>query len=56
MAATKCMKAFRSGQEVQLFFRPNVRMGEKRDVCDFDHGIIVGARQGGLKLFSGTTV
>ena len=49
MAATKCIKTYRHGQDVQLFFRPNVRMGKKFD-CDFDHGTIVGARQGGLSI------
>ena len=43
-------KACRRGQEVQLFFRPNVRMGKKCDLSDFDHGMIVGARQGGLSI------
>ena len=50
MAATKGIKACRCGQEVQLFFRPNVRMGKKCDRSDFDHGMIVGARQGGLSI------
>ena len=50
MAATKCIKAFRRGQEVQLFFRPNVRTGKKFDLRDFVHGMIVGARQGGLDI------
>ena len=35
--------------EVQLFFRPNVRMG-KCDLSDFDHRMIVGARLGGLNI------
>ena len=38
------------GQEVQLFFRANVRMGKKCDLSDFDHGMIVGATQGGLNI------
>ena len=38
------------GQEVQLFFRPNVKMGKKLDPSDYDRGIIVGARQGGLNI------
>ena len=64
VAATKCMKAYRHGQEVQLFFRPNVWMGKKCERSYFDHGIIVGARQGDLNIseiayllgFSCTTV
>ena len=31
-------------------FRPNVRMEKKCDLSDFDHGMIVGARQGGLSI------
>ena len=50
VAATKCIKACRRGQEVQLFFRPNVRMGKKWDLSDFDHGMIVDARQIGLSI------
>ena len=42
----------------------NFRMGKKCDLSDFDHGMIVGARRGGLSIsenanlmgFSGTTV
>ena len=48
--ATKCIKARRHGQEVQLFFRPNVRMGMTFNLSDFDCGMIVGARQGGLSM------
>ena len=48
MAAAKCIKTCRRGQEVQLFFRPNVRMGKKCNLSDFDCGMIVGARKGGL--------
>ena len=44
------LNACRHGQEVQLFFRPNVRMGNKNDLSDFDHGMIVGVRQGGLNI------
>ena len=50
MAATKFIKACRCGQEVQLLFRPNIRMGKKCNLSDFDHGMIVGARQGGLSI------
>ena len=48
VAATKRIKTCRRGQEFQLFFRPNVRMGKKCDVSD--RGMIVGARQGGLSI------
>ena len=50
MAATKCIKACRRGQEVQLFFRPNVTIAKKCDLSEFDRGMIVGARQGGLSI------
>ena len=33
-----------------MFFTPNIRMGKKRDPSGFDHGMIVGARQGGLNI------
>ena len=38
------------GQELQLFFRPYFRMGKKCDLSDFDRGMIVGVRQGGLNI------
>ena len=53
MAATKCIKACRRGQEVRLFFRPNVGTRKRCDRSDFDRGTIVGARRGGLSI-SGT--
>ena len=46
VAATKCIKACRYGQEVQLFSRPNV----KCDPSNFDLGMIIGARQGCLSI------
>ena len=47
-----------------MFFRPNVKIGKKYDLSDFDRGMIVGAREGGLSIseiadllgFSRTTV
>ena len=48
VAATKCIQACRHDQEVQLFFRPNVRMGKKCDLSDFARGMIVG--EGGLRI------
>ena len=50
LAAAKCMKACRRGQEVQLFFRPNVRIGKRFEESDFNSRTIVGARQGGLSI------
>ena len=50
MAATQCIKVGRHGQEVQLLFRPNIRMKKKWNLSDFDRGLIVGARQGGLSI------
>ena len=49
MPETKCIKACRSGQEVQLF-RPNVRIGKKCNLNDFHCGMIVGARQSALSI------
>ena len=54
VATTKCIKARRHDQEVQLFFRPNIRKGKKSDLSDFDCGRIVGARQGGLSTLETT--
>ena len=46
-----------------MFFTPNVRMVKNCDLSYFEHGMIVGARQGGLSIsetadlgFSHTTV
>ena len=50
VAASKCVKAWRRGQDVQLFFRPNDRMGKLCNQSNFDYGLIVGARQGGLSI------
>ena len=40
----------RHGQEVQLLFRPNSRIGKKFNLSDFDCGIIAGSRWGGLSI------
>ena len=48
VAATKCIQTCRRDQEVELSFRPIVRMGKKCDLSDFDRGMVVGAWQGGL--------
>ena len=45
MAAMKCIKACRCGQEIQLLFRLNVRMEKTYDKSDFDRGMIIGDRQ-----------
>ncbi len=31
-----------------LKFKPSIRMGKKGDLSDFEHGMVVGARRGGL--------
>ena len=51
----KSMQTWPRGAAV---FRPNVRMGTKSDQSEFDRGVIVGARQGGLGIwgFLHTTV
>ena len=43
-------KACRPGPDIQLFFRPNIRIGKKCDLSDFDRGMIVVAWQGGLSI------
>ena len=47
-----CMKDCRHGQEVQLFFRPHVRIGKKFDLWDFDRGMVQDRvdRQSGLSI------
>ena len=60
----QCTKACRHGQEAQVLFRPNIRMGKKCDLSDFEHRMVVGGRQDGLSIsetadllgFSSTTV
>ena len=52
----KGIKACIHGQEVQLVFKPNVRTGKKCDLSDFDSGMIVGARQGGLSISEATNL
>ena len=37
-------------KRVQLLFRPNVRKGTKCDLSNFDHGMMVEGRQGGLSI------
>ena len=54
VAATKCIKTCRRGQEFQLFFRPNARMGKKSDLSDFDREM--SAIQGRLSIKSSVAV
>ena len=35
---------------MQLLIRPIIRMGKKCDLSDFNCGMVVGARQGGLSI------
>lgn len=37
LGATQCNKACRHGQEDLLQFKPNIRMGKKEDLSDFEH-------------------
>ena len=39
-----------TGQELQIMFSSNIGMGKKFDWCDFDRGMIVGVRKGGLSI------
>ena len=45
-AATKCIKKKHAEMVVRFRTRPNLIIGKK----SFDHGMIVGARQGGLSI------
>ncbi len=58
------MAASRCGEEDLLKFKPNIRMGKKGDLNNFECGMVVGARQPGLSIsktadlpgFSRTTI
>ncbi len=64
MAATQCIYASRCGKDDLLKFKPSMRMGKKRDLSDFERGMVVGARRAGLSIsntadllgFSRTTI
>ncbi len=64
MASTQCFKASRCGKDDLLKFKPSIRMGKKGDLSDFEHGMVVGARQACLSIsktadllgFSGTII
>ncbi len=44
------MPASTSGEDKLLKFKPSIRMGKKGDLRDFEHGMVVGARQAGLSI------
>ncbi len=44
------MPASTSGEDNLLKFKPSIRMGKKGDLSDFEHGMVVGARQAGLSI------
>ncbi len=50
MAATQCIYASRCGEDDLLKFKPSIRMGKKGDLSDFECGMVVGARRGGLSI------
>ncbi len=64
MAATQCIYESRCGEDDFLKFQPSIRMGKKRDLSDFERGMVVGARRAGLSIsktadllgFSRTTI
>lgn len=47
MAATQCIWAYR--QDSLLKFKLSVRMRKKRDLSNFEHSMVVGAVQAGLR-------
>ncbi len=64
MATTQCIQASRCREDDLLKFKPNIRMGKKWDLSDFERGMVVGARRAGLNIsktadllrFSSTTI
>ncbi len=50
MAATQCIEASRCGEDDLLEFKPSIRTGKKGDLCDFERGMVVGARWTGLSI------
>ena len=45
VAATKCMKACKHGEEANLLLRSNIRMRKQFDLSVIDCGMIVGEKQ-----------
>ncbi len=60
----KSTLASRCGEDDLLKFKPSIRMGKKRDLSDFERGMVVGARRASLSIlkkadllrFSRTTI
>ena len=52
VADTKCIEACRHDQEVQLFFRPNVRKGNKCDLSDYGQSDQTGWFENIIKCWS----
>ncbi len=50
MPATHCILASRCGEDGLLKFIPSIRVGKKGDLSDFERGMVVGARQAGLRI------
>ena len=50
MAAAQCITSSRRGEDDSLKFKPSIRMGKKRDLSDFERGMVVGARRAGLSI------
>ncbi len=38
------------GEDNLLLFKPSIRMEKKRDLSDFEHGMVVDARRAGLSI------
>ncbi len=45
MAAPQCIQACRHGQDDLLEFKSSITMVKKGDLSDFEHGMVVGAKQ-----------
>lgn len=49
-ATVQCKNSADTVQELQLMFKSNIRMGKECYLCDFDHGMVVGARWACLSM------
>lgn len=49
-ATVQCKNFADTVQKLQLMFTSNIRIGKECYLCDFDRGLVVGARWAGLSM------